>query len=496
MSLIYRQSAKATIVTMVGAVVGFLTTFFVLTWYLTPEEVGLTRLLVEVAMLLGGFALFATQSSSVRYFPFFHTEDGKDRGFVWLVLLIPLIGFVVFSLLYYLLRTPLVSYFTSNKKAGAELFREYYLLVLPLMVFTMYMTVSEVYCTLKQRVVVPRMVRELILRILLCVAYMLYGIGLFPSFNFFLTAFVGCYGVCMLLDLGYMVFLSPRAFTSSISLPDHSVRRDFINYTGLTLLSALGSNIVTRLDLFMVSAQMGLDYAGIYSIAFFIVAVIEMPSRSLTAISSPMVSSALHNSDTERVRQLYQTVSQQQLLVGLIIFTLIWTNIDFIFGIMPNSDIYIQGKWVVFILGIGRLIDLSFSFGNAVLRYSRYYVWSLVYTLFVAFLTVGFNLVLIERIGMEGAAIATLLTFVISYTFQQVILWSKLRLSPITAEHGRLFLTLGVVVLICTLIGVADTPISIVLKNALVLASMYVLIRRTESFKLLLTETKSFIQKL
>lgn len=496
MSLIFRQSAKATVVTLLGAVVGFLTTFFVVTRFLSPEELGLTRLIVEVATLLGGFALLATQSSAVRYFPYFKTDDGRDRGFIWMVLGVPLVGLVLFSLLYYLLREPLVDYFTSDDKVGGALFQQHYLLVLPMMAFTMYMTVCEVYCTLKQRVAVPRMIRELMLRALLCLAYILYGVGVVGTLSQFLFLFVACYGVCMALGFGYIGHLAPQAFTSSIALPDTAVRKDFLSYTVLTLLSALGSNLVTRLDLFMVSAQMGLDYAGIYSIAFFMVAVIEMPSRSLTAMSSPMVSAALHRQDELEVQRLYRTVSLQQLLVGLIFFALIWINIDFIFSIIPNSSVYAQGKWVVFILGIGRLVDLSFSFGNAVLRYSRYYIWSLAYTLIVALLTVLLNLVLIERMGMEGAAVATLITLLVSYLFQQVTLWNKLRLSPITVEHAWLFGILAAVIGLSALFGDSTSPLTLAIKNTLVLTSMYLLLRRTPSFRLLLKETKSFIHKL
>ncbi len=496
MSLIYQQSAKATLATLVGAFIGFLTTFFVLVQYLTPEEIGLTRLVVEVAMLLGGFALLATQSSAIRYYPSFRTEDGRDGGFVWYALGIPLVGLVLFSLLYYVFREPLVSYFTPSDKAGGGLFQKYYLLVLPLMAFTMYMTVGEVYSTLKQRVVVPRTIREVVLRVLLCVAYVLYGTRAIDSLDSFLVLFVGCYGVCMVLDLGYMAHISPRSFTSDLTLPSPSIRKDFLNYTGLTLVSALGSSIIARLDLFMVSAQMGLDYAGIYSIAFFIVAVIEMPSRSITAISSPLISSALHEQDTPRIQKLYRTVSEQQLLVGLILFTLIWTNIDFIFEVMPNTQTYARGKWVVLTLGLARLIDLSFSFGNAILRYSRHYIWSLVYTIFVAILTVSLNYLLIEQIGLEGAALATLLTLIVSYIFQQAILWRKLRLTPITKEHGWLFITTATVVLLCTLIGKTSGIVPVLLKNALVLTTAYLLLRRTNSFRLLLSETKAFIQKL
>ena len=41
MGVIARQSIKGTIVTYLGVFVGFLTTFFVLTRFLTAEEIGL-----------------------------------------------------------------------------------------------------------------------------------------------------------------------------------------------------------------------------------------------------------------------------------------------------------------------------------------------------------------------------------------------------------------------------------------------------------------------
>ena len=47
MGIVVRQSIKGTIMNYLGVLVGFITTFFIVTKYLTTEEVGLTRELVE-----------------------------------------------------------------------------------------------------------------------------------------------------------------------------------------------------------------------------------------------------------------------------------------------------------------------------------------------------------------------------------------------------------------------------------------------------------------
>ena len=43
MGIIAKQSIRGTIVTYLGVAVGFLTTFFVITRFITAEEIGLAR---------------------------------------------------------------------------------------------------------------------------------------------------------------------------------------------------------------------------------------------------------------------------------------------------------------------------------------------------------------------------------------------------------------------------------------------------------------------
>lgn len=446
MGVVFRQSFKGTLVTLLGAFVGFITTFFVITQLLTPEEIGLTRVLVEAATLIGGFALLATHSSSIRYYPYFKSADGRDGGFFKMIVLIPIAGVLLFGGLYLLLKEPLIAYF-SPRSGGQDLFGRYYYYVLPLMLFIMFQTLLEVYCSLKQRIAQPKAFREVLLRLLLVICYLLYGLG-GVDFDHFITLFVMSYGVMLLFTTIYTVRLAPDAVTARIEPVSKELKRDFMGYTIFTVLSALGGSIVGRLDLFMVSSQMGMEYAGIYTIAFFMVAVIEMPSRSLSSMSSPLASEAIHNRDRGEVQRLFRKVSNNQLLIGSLLLLLIWINIDTIFWIIPNSEVYARGKMVVIFLGLDKLVDLSFSFGNAILRYSKHYVWTLAYTIIVTTVTILLNLYFIEQWGMTGAAIATLIAYVISYAFQQWVLWRKMRITPINREMVVIFIAFLILILI------------------------------------------------
>ena len=69
MGIIIRQSIKGTIVNYIGVLIGIFTTFFVLTDLLKPEEIGLTRVLIDAGMLFAGLAQLGTSSSIIRFFP-------------------------------------------------------------------------------------------------------------------------------------------------------------------------------------------------------------------------------------------------------------------------------------------------------------------------------------------------------------------------------------------------------------------------------------------
>ena len=502
MGIVYRQSLKGTIATLFGAGVGFVVTFFVLTRFLKPEEIGLIRVVTEAATLLGSFALLGTQTSAIRYYPHFRTADGGDRGFAKVFFALPLFGLLLFAFLFLLFRNPLILYFSGGESAspGGGLFGRFALLVLPMMAFLMYLTVEEVYASIHQRVAVPRVIREVVLRVLLGAGYLLFGFRVIGTFPQLMTFYVVSHGLCAFFGFLYLLRLTPRAWTARILLPDPAVRKDFYTYSSLTLLSALGSNVATRLDLFMVSADMGLDFGGVFSIIFLMVSVIEMPGRALLSMGGPLVSQKIHGGDREGLTALYLSVSQQQLLIGSILYLLIWNNIDLVFDWIPNGGLYRQGKWVFLILGFGKLIDLSFSFGNAIIRYSRHYVWSLAYTFLVTLLSIGLNLFLIPRFGMEGAAGATVLTFCLTYTFQQIVLWTTMKLSPLHQDLLILFLVAVATLLLERYLLAPLFPgtnlSDVLLKNLVFIALLVALLWRTRPFQALLSKTREYLSSL
>lgn len=425
MGIIIRQSIKATVFNYLGAFIGFLTTFFILTKFLEPEVIGLTKVIYEVAALVAGFAQLGTSASAMRFFPYFKDVEKNHNGFFFYLMLMPAIGSVVFVVLFWLLKSYVIDFFIAK----SALLLDYYNWIIPLIVFLTFWGVLETYANILLRIVVPKFIREVGIRVMLLAVYVLYILH-WIDLTGLVTGFIMVYAIAMVATFFYVSRITSLSLKHNFAFIDKVLFKKIVKYTLFLIVGALSGNLIAQLDLFMVSSEMGLDYAGVFTVASYMAFVIEIPGRSITSISSPIAAVALKEGDIALANQLYKKVSLHQLMAGSILFLLVWINIDNIFSILPNGEIYKAGKWVVFFIAMARLVGMTLGFGSTLISFSRYYYWGLYFTFFLTVLTVVSNYLFIPVWGITGAAMATFLTCVVSYFFQQWIVLKKIGGNP------------------------------------------------------------------
>ena len=434
MGIIARQSIKGTIATYIGVFIGFVTTFFILTSYLTAEEVGLTRVLVDAATLFSSLALMGTASSTLRFYPLFKDGSRNQQGLYFWTLIIPFIGFLLFLVAFFAFKGLIVRAFEEN----SPLFINYVYYTLPIAFFLLYMYVFETNATILERVAVPRIIREVFIRVGLLVGYLLYGLWHVFNLDGLVIVFCATYGLGALLNLCYLLFSQKISFKPDFSKITPQLRRDFLLYTLFLVTSALVSAVMPTLSSFFISAKMGLMFTGIYAIANYIATMVEIPSRSLNAIVQPRIAVAIRATppDLPTATKLYQQVSLNQLLVGMVILILIWINIDLFFVLLPNGEQYAAGKWVVLILAVSKLVTSAFAIGGSALSYTRWYYTSLIFTLILMVSSIFLNNYLIPIFGIEGGAWATLGSNVIYYIL--LLAFVKWRVGTYPFSWGQL----------------------------------------------------------
>ena len=170
--------------------------------------------------------------------------------------------------------------------------------------------------------------------------------------------------------------------------------------------------------------------------------MVEIPYRSLSAISRPNISQGIKDNDFHGVNALIKSVSLHQFIVSSFIFFIIWINIDLIYNIISNGNIYDEAKYVVFILAIVKIVNTSLNVGATVLSYSKYYYYSFLFTVILTVVAIVMNVKLIPIWGMEGAALASLASYVVYYLVLLTFVNWKLKLSPLSIKE---FYALGVI---------------------------------------------------
>lgn len=429
MGVIARQSIKGALANYLGVAIGFFTTFFVLTDCLTQEEIGLTRVMVDAAMLFSGLAQLGTNASIIRFFPFFKSDDHKNHGIFGWSILIPFIGFTLFALFFFIFKADIIEVYSKK----SPLIANYIYLLLPLTFFALYLTVFETNASVLLRITVPRIVREVGIRLFNLVCYLLYGKGVI-SLDLFVLLFCLGYAVAMLINFFYLLSLGRISFRIDWKFINRDRMKEIVLYTLFMTATVLAGNIPLVNSLFL-GAQTGLALTGVYTIAFYIANIVEVPYRSLGAISRPMISQAVRDDNWDEVNRLGKLVSLHQFLVSSMLFYFIWINLGPLFAVIPHGSEYVGGMGVVFFLGLAKIVNSSLSIGTDVLNYSRFYPFSLLFIAMLTALAIVFNNRLIPIWSIDGSACATLFSYIIYFAVLLIFISAKLKVNLFSAKH-------------------------------------------------------------
>ena len=195
----------------------------------------------------------------------------------------------------------------------------------------------------------------------------------------------------------------------------------------------------------MVTSLLGLTQTGIYTTAFYIGMIIEIPRRAISQISIPFISENIKNNKIKKIENYYKEISLHQTLIGVLFYLLVIINLDHIFNLIPNSENFISGKNVVYVIGLSKLIIMFFSFNSEIISLSKHYRFTVITIIILAFLNILLNLILIPNHGMIGAAYASLISISLFNILKFIFIKFKMKISPFSIDSIKIILV-GIVV--------------------------------------------------
>ena len=433
MGIIARQGGKSTIVLFFGVILGYISNLVVFPYCLSPDEIGIYRILLSAATLIAAFIPLGTNGGIGKFYPFYINNNNGHNGLLALIIKQTLVGYLI-ALVFSIGFSEIWQKLYGNQAYYLDGFAYH---VSFLMLCMSLINIFNEYAKSLHRIAIPFMFRQIVQKTLIICAVLIYFFGL-ATFNQFVILLDFTMLMILLLHVIYLIKLN--SFNLSWKNPFSSNKKhlEFQTYNLFVIISSSSLLIIENLDILMLGVFSGIEKTGIYSISFFIAAVIDMPKRAINQISSPIVSEAFKNNDLKKVGSIYKKSTINTFFVGVVLFLLIWINADNIFKIMPNGKIYSEAKIIILIVGFGRLFDISFGANGNILIFSKYYK---INSLFISLLVISafcLNYYLIPKYGIEGAAYATVLSIVIFNVLKHLFVVSKFNLTPFTPSYFKL----------------------------------------------------------
>ncbi len=418
---------KSSLVRYIGLVLGFINVTAIYTFSFTEEELGFVVVLGDVVSLVLPFTILGFGVLTIRYFPLFEDKADGHNGFLGLIFIGPVVGYLMVFISYFIFRDSILA--TYAEKIGEYIV--YFDLVLILLLFRLLDAVLSRYLLNFQKIYIPTLLNEILPKVLLPLS----GIAYYKE----LINFSQVIGINVLtyifIGLGVLVYtMCLGEFNLKINFKKitPNILGEMTTYVFFGIIGSIGASIVLKIDTVMLTYMIGLGAAGIYTIPARISMIVEIPKKILNSMVSKDIVKAWSRNDLEYINASYKKLSLIQLVIGIYIFLGVWACVDDIYSILPNSEVYVEGKSVILFLGMGMLVELGTSINEEIIGYSKYFRYNFYFILILGILTIVTNIILIPIFGLIGAAIATAFTKSFWNIMKSLFLYYKFKLNPLS----------------------------------------------------------------
>ncbi len=429
MGVVLRQSLANTIITYIGFGVGAVNILFLYTKILPAEYFGLVTFILATGAILMPLMAFGVHNTMVKYFNA-HRYAQKD-GFLSLMLLSPLLAIVPLALLTFVFYDAIAAILGQENPIVKAYIWYVFLVGLALAYFEVFYAWSKVHL----KSVFGNFMKEVFVRLGVSALLGCYYFG-WIDLDVFLKALVGLY----LLRTVIMKIYAYLLYFPKLSFHFPKKTKEILTYSILIILGGSAALILLEIDKVMINQFIAIENVAYYSVAVFIATVIIVPSRAMHQITYPLTAELLDAKDHQELKKLYQKTSLTLFIASGLLFLLIVLNLNDLYLLMPEE--YRGGFQIVFLIGLARVLDSLLGNNNAILYNSKYYRIVLVFGVALALLTILLNVLLIPKMGIIGAALASLVAISIFNILKVWYVYSKFHMLPFTNGTFKILLTL------------------------------------------------------
>lgn len=422
MGIVINQSIKNVVITYIGFGIGAANALFMYPHFLGEEYYGLTGYILSTANVIFPLLAFGVHNTLIKFFTHYKTDDEKS-SFLTFVLILPLLLIIPFLLIGFFGYDWIATFLSKKNPIVYD-----YVWQIPIIGLCMgYFEIFYAWVKVHLQSVIGGFIKEVLLRIFISIfLFAVYFKWITPLE--FINSLMGIYLITTLVMFFYAMKVRP--ITYNFKIP-HNSKEVFI-YSLFIILSGSIANMLLDIDKTMINQYIKIENIAYYTVAIFIATVIAVPSRAMHQITYPITAKLMAEDKHKELNELYKKTSITLQIIGGLVLVGILVNINQMYLLLPKN--YSTGIFVVFTIGISKYFDLILGNNNAIIFNSKYYKAVLFLGLLLAFLAISLNMIFIPIYGINGAAIATLISITLYSIAKLLFVVLKMKLYPFSNQ--------------------------------------------------------------
>lgn len=456
MSSIRRQSILSILFIYAGFLIGALNVLYLFPKYFTAEEFGLTRLLLELSLLLSTLGTMGMIPVSYKFFPFHKRYlNDKKNDLSFITFLVVLSGLILTLLLLYFFEPIIIRKFGYR----SPLFIKYYDLIYPLTIGLTLFSFFEVYAWIIGKTYVSNFLKEFFFRLMSTVLIVLWITGMIKGFNSFANWFSLTYLPPLFLLIFYIWQSKQVPFHIGVSSVTKRLGGKMAGF-GLAFFASSALNAIAKTnDSIILASQstQGLTDTAVFNIATYLITLIEVPQRSLISSVTPQIAIAWKDKNMDRLSALYKKTALNLLIMGMALIGLIWFNIDLLVYVLGPT--YSPITYLILVLGAAKIIDMGTGMNSQILMLSKHWKIDLFSNMFFVVTTLILNYVLTRKIGLMGPAYGGLISIIFFNLIRFIAIWKFYTLQPFSKNNVIVLITALAIISIIEIIPISGNTL-------------------------------------
>ena len=409
MATIRKQSLYSSIFIYLGFAIGAFNVLYLFPKYFTPEQFGLTRIVMDIAMIFSTVITAGILPIIYKFSPFYKSHLPKEKNdlpssvFIYVT-----IACVIFLIALPYLKPLILRKFGKNSPRLLD----YFHLVIPFTISLSIFSALESLAWIIKKAVLTNFLRELTFRLITMALILCWAWGIITHYDVFISLYTNIFFISIFILIVVLFKSNQFKFQFTLSNLSRRLYPMMFKFGGAYFLSAIFNIIARTNDTLIIASQSsgGLVDAAIFTIATYLITIMDVPQRSLVGAAVPQIAEAWKDHDIKKLERLYKKTALNLLIIGLAIMGLVLINIPILLKFLGPA--YLGVPQLLMIIGLGKLIDLGTGLNSQILQLSKHWKIDLFTNMLFVVLSIILNYILTKKYGIIGTAYGGLIAII------------------------------------------------------------------------------------